>query len=496
MIKYKKRSSIKNLVKKERQNIESYNLSQSTIRRNLENYIREFDKMPFKDTSFKIILLNDFNNAIGQIDNNIQDLSSLTDILEILETQDELSSTDVDIYNKLYGRLEKNVELVQNIIHKSISRFNNITISNDEKTTKFLAKCKKELMSTLPSDFSFDDDGENDSTPKASLVTEKGNSSSTDGVDYSSSDLLFFFPKSEHDNLVISTIQNSYKIVFDNETAKISIEKENFNMTLKTSGVQISNPKSNNVLFINHKDSKYTIVTNNQIETPHSIQVSKISKNGDFLEIEVAPEILSIYIEDNVIRFDENSNIVHIEQPSVVEKFVEKVVSKPSARREARAAEEAAEKVTEEIVEDFPDDKVKDNDTLVISDSSQTVILPYKVSELEDKLKKNKKYHTLRDVIDNEYTLPMDTFKNPIKSRFREAFQLIKKKEHGSIKEAIELGFELMFQSDLNPAVIAACKDLDELDIYLDCLDDNELDKFSCFKISYNVPPTSKKGRK
>ena len=47
----------------------------------------------------------------------------------------------------------------------------------------------------------------------------------------------------------------------------------------------------------------------------------------------------------------------------------------------------------------------------------------------------------------------------------------------GSLKEAIELGFELMFQSDLNPAVIAACKDLDELDIYLDCLDDNELEE-------------------
>ncbi len=492
MIKYKKRSNIKNLVKKERQNIESYNLSQSTIRRNLENYIREFDKMPFKDTSFKIILLNDFNNAIGQIDNNIQDLSSLTDILEILETQEELSATDVDIYNKLYGRLEKNVELVQNIIHKSISRFNNITISNDEKTTKFLAKCKKELMSTLPSDFNFESDEESDSTPKATLVTTKESNPTSDGVDYSSSDLLFFFPKSENDNLVISTIQNSYKIVFDNETAKISIEKENFDMTLKTSGVQISNPKSNNVLFIYHKDSKYTIVTNNQIETPHSIQVSKISKNGDFLEIEVAPEVLSIYIEDNVIRFDENSEIVHIEQPKIIERVVEKVVEKPSPRREVKTPEP----IIEEVIEDIPDDKIKDNDTLIISDSSQTVTLPYKVSELEDKLKKNKKYHSLRDVINNEYTLPMDTFKNPIKSRFREAFQLIKKKEHGSIKEAIELGFELMFQSDLNPAVIAACKDLDELDIYLDCLDDNELDKFSCFKISYNVPPSSKKGRK
>ena len=102
------------------------------------------------------------------------------------------------------------------------------------------------------------------------------------------------------------------------------------------------------------------------------------------------------------------------------------------------------------------------------------------------------KYKSLQDVIDNEYTIPIETFKNPAKSRFREAFQLMKNKEHGSLKEAIELGFELMFQSDLNPAIIAACKDLDELDIYLDCLDDDELDKFSCFKIKYDVPPTKK----
>ena len=93
--------------------------------------------------------------------------------------------------------------------------------------------------------------------------------------------------------------------------------------------------------------------------------------------------------------------------------------------------------------------------------------MPYRVIDLEKKLKDNKKYKSLQDVIKNEYTLPLETFKNPTKSRFREAFQLIKKKEHGSLKEAI-----------------------------LDCLDDNELDKFSCFNIEYNVPPTKSKKRK
>ena len=35
-----------------------------------------------------------------------------------------------------------------------------------------------------------------------------------------------------------------------------------------------------------------------------------------------------------------------------------------------------------------------------------------------------------------------------------------------------------------------------ELDIYLDCLEDNELEKFSCFKIIYkSLPVLTKKGK-
>lgn len=140
---------------------------------------------------------------------------------------------------------------------------------------------------------------------------------------------------------------------------------------------------------------------------------------------------------------------------------------------------------------------MKDNDTLIISEEDNRVILPYKLSDVEKQYKKNKKkYSSVKDLIENEYIIPTENFKNPIKSRFREAYQLIKKKEHGHLKEAIELGFELMFQSNLNPAVIAACKNLKELDIYLDCLDDNELDKFSCFNIVYNVPPSRGKGKR
>ena len=53
-----------------------------------------------------------------------------------------------------------------------------------------------------------------------------------------------------------------------------------------------------------------------------------------------------------------------------------------------------------------------------------------------------------------------------------------------------------MFESNLHPAIISACKTLEELDIYLDCLEDNELEKFSCFKIIYKSLPTLHKNNK
>ena len=55
--------------------------------------------------------------------------------------------------------------------------------------------------------------------------------------------------------------------------------------------------------------------------------------------------------------------------------------------------------------------------------------------------------------------------------------------------KALDLAFELMFQYNLNPIIIAACRSLEELDIYLDCLEEDELFDFRCFKIKFEVTP-------
>ena len=138
---------------------------------------------------------------------------------------------------------------------------------------------------------------------------------------------------------------------------------------------------------------------------------------------------------------------------------------------------------------DSNNNDVKDNRVLVISETQNKVFLPYYVEDIEKKLK-NSKYQNSQQVIDSEYIVPLSKYKNAIISRFKEAFNLMRTKEHASISDSLSLALELTFNSLLNPAIISACRTLDELDIYLDCLNSGELDKFNIFEIKYEVLPT------
>lgn len=131
--------------------------------------------------------------------------------------------------------------------------------------------------------------------------------------------------------------------------------------------------------------------------------------------------------------------------------------------------------------------------TLVISEMQGTVILPYKMEDVKNKLTENKNtYSSIEDVIQKAYTFPIKKYKSSAMSRFKEAYKLITKKEHKSKIKALSLGFELFFNYNLHPAIITACNSLDELDIYLACLEDNTLEDFKFFKIKYEIAPVVK----
>lgn len=132
--------------------------------------------------------------------------------------------------------------------------------------------------------------------------------------------------------------------------------------------------------------------------------------------------------------------------------------------------------------------------TLIISETNKTVTLPYKISDLKNLLRNDsEKYNSLSDIILDKYTIPISEYKFSALSRFKEAYRLIINKEHGSKKQALNLAFELFSNYNLHPAIITACKNLNELDIYLSCLEFNELEDFRFFKIVYDVLPVVSK---
>ena len=128
-----------------------------------------------------------------------------------------------------------------------------------------------------------------------------------------------------------------------------------------------------------------------------------------------------------------------------------------------------------------------DNNILIISEKDQKAYLPYKYEDVQKIYKNpNNKYGSIIEVIQNLYVVPLKKFENFSISRFREAFNLVRYKEHGSFIKALDLAVELMFKHNLNPIIIAACRNLDELDIYLDCLEENEFSDFKCFEIRFD----------
>jgi len=132
----------------------------------------------------------------------------------------------------------------------------------------------------------------------------------------------------------------------------------------------------------------------------------------------------------------------------------------------------------------------QDNNILIISEFEQKAYLPFRYKDIENIFKNSKDtYSTMQDVVNDLYIIPLKKFKNSSLSRFRESFKLMREKEKSSIPKALDLGLELMFKYELNPIIIAACRNLDELDIYLDCLDENELYDFDCFEIKFEIAP-------
>ena len=133
---------------------------------------------------------------------------------------------------------------------------------------------------------------------------------------------------------------------------------------------------------------------------------------------------------------------------------------------------------------------IDDTDTLLISEIKEKVFFPYTGKEVEDIFNnESEKYNSVDDVINDRFTRPIKDFRDLYLSRARETFILLTQRENYSGLESLELTLEMFRKRYLHPAIIAACRTLNELNVYLDCLEKNEVDDFKIFKIKYEVYP-------
>jgi len=182
------------------------------------------------------------------------------------------------------------------------------------------------------------------------------------------------------------------------------------------------------------------------------------------------------------------------EQPSTKEEANIELAPKEEIKIEEQPVTEDTVNAEAAPVEVLEEELVEN--TLLISDIQKMVILPYTKQELDAILEKQSRYTTYKEVIEKKYTIPYSYYRVSSIARFKEAFKLMRNKEHASIKAAFDLGMELLFQYNLHPAIISACKNLDTLDIYLDYLETNETDKFDIFTITYEMLPMVSKHKK
>lgn len=131
--------------------------------------------------------------------------------------------------------------------------------------------------------------------------------------------------------------------------------------------------------------------------------------------------------------------------------------------------------------------KIQENNTLLISEKQEKIFLPYTLSDLSKYTVDTEK--SLEDIVRENFIISLHTFRNPTISRFKETYNLAKNKSNYSLLKSFNFAVEVMFKRNLNPAIIVACKNIEELNDYLNCLKEQKLDAFKVFKIKYEMNP-------
>lgn len=137
---------------------------------------------------------------------------------------------------------------------------------------------------------------------------------------------------------------------------------------------------------------------------------------------------------------------------------------------------------------------VEDNLVLRISEKENKVYLPYTKEEVVKYLEVYPEvFKDANSVIAREFITDLTFYSRySFIARFREVYSLIRNREMKSLGEALKRAFDLMFRSELNPAIVAGLKSESQLDQLLECIEKNTLDDFKPFKIVFEFSPAKR----
>lgn len=264
------------------------------------------------------------------------------------------------------------------------------------------------------------------------------------------------------DTSILFSVLNRIKESFD--AINFNMEKNrNFISSLTTINFLLENDSIN--------DSIFSLI--DEFNLAYDDEISKIQEHNKIVD-----DFISYYISNSMFKFQFAHSTKEVELENV-------------NNGNANSINDCTK--TDSIKMELNDNEkleLHDNNILIISEKDNLVYLPYKLDDVRKILDtKNKEYKDIEDVINKNYVISLDRFKNPMIARFRETFLLMRKREKTSISKSLDLALELSFNNLLNPAVICACKNLEELNIYLDYLSTNELEKFKIFDVRYDVSP-------
>ena len=463
-------------------------VQQRDSKKTLLSYLEKFSNAMYedfnsKDTEILLSLLNEAHYVFECIKLNINKILELKNFLENISKTDFLDSINAEKFNQDFTLLFEDISktnssylMFMNNYKKTINTF------KEENVLDFETPLSSDTLETS----NFEDSQEIEEKTEE-IINNNNNNIETfaeNSIEEINSENNI---ESDTQTLVEkSTSKNEIENVVKKSTEEPSIidyieEDYNFIVPLKNKNIEKSNEliskidtiieegefKDNITQLVNNL-AEEEVLKNNVLQVVDTLAEEESLKNNSEQFIESSNKELS---SDNNIETNVEISNEELSSDNNIETNAEISNEELSSNNETNSKNESR---NFELVEK----------TLLICKDEGIAVLPYSVTDLEEFFSNNpEKYSSIQDIIDQEYTISLKDFENTAFTRYKEAYKLAKNKSNLSLPQTVSYAKKMILISELSPIIIASCADVNELDYYLECLDNNNLDKFEAFKI-------------